>query len=67
MNRKEIPGRGYKKLVWEPKMTSGRGLSQGEGILTPRFDYAHEQQRDVLSISCHDCEQGTEMHDRLKK
>jgi hypothetical protein len=66
MDGKEIPGRGDKKLVWEPKMTSKRGLSQREGILTPRFDYAH-QQRDVLAISCHDCEQGTEMHNRLKK
>ena len=47
-------------------MKSGRGLSQPEGILTPRFDYAHEQ-RGVLSISCQDCEPGTERHDRLKK
>jgi len=43
-------------------MTSARGLSQPEGILTPRFDYAHEP-RDVPSIACHDCEPGTEMHD----
>jgi hypothetical protein len=67
MKEKKFPGRGNKKLVWEPKVMRGRGLSQQEGILTLRFDYAHEQREALSMARSRDSEQGTEMPDPLKK
>jgi hypothetical protein len=52
----------WRSLIWQPKMTGGRGISQLEGILRLRFDYARTHKRTYfLSPLGHNCEQGTKL------